>query len=128
MNALPLAPGPGYRRLPFSPPDNRLSRPSPNLHPVAPPGPPGRCCNCYTTNTPEQRVMQTPWTEQGPIYQQLADRLAVQLLDGQPGSEAMPSVRQLASSCLINPLTVTRALQTLAGMAWWRCAGAWACM
>ncbi|MFO1228561.1 GntR family transcriptional regulator [Roseateles sp.] len=59
--------------------------------------------------------MQTPWTEQGPIYQQLADRLAVQLLDGQPEEgEAMPSVRQLASSYLINPLTVTRALQTLA--------------
>ncbi|MEO3690150.1 GntR family transcriptional regulator [Roseateles paludis] len=59
--------------------------------------------------------MQTPWTDQAPIYQQLADRLAVKLLDGVPSEgEALPSVRALASEFLINPLTVTRALQTLA--------------
>ncbi|CAM4180220.1 GntR family transcriptional regulator [Roseateles saccharophilus] len=58
--------------------------------------------------------MTPTWTDQAPIYQQLADRLAVQLLDGSPPEgEALPSVRQLASQYVINPLTVTRALQEL---------------
>ncbi|MFN3860892.1 MAG: GntR family transcriptional regulator [Roseateles sp.] len=58
--------------------------------------------------------MTPTWTDQAPIYQQLADRLAVQLLDGSPPEgEALPSVRQLASQYVINPLTVTRALQAL---------------
>lgn len=54
------------------------------------------------------------WNDTAPIYQQLADRLAVQLLEGAPPEgEAMPSVRNLASQYLINPLTVSRALQAL---------------
>lgn len=54
------------------------------------------------------------WNDSSPIYQQLADRLAVQLLDGQPPEgEALPSVRTLASQYLINPLTVSRAMQAL---------------
>jgi GntR family transcriptional regulator len=54
------------------------------------------------------------WNDNAPIYQQLADRLAAELLDGSPPEgEAMPSVRHLASRYLINPLTVSRALQTL---------------
>ena len=54
------------------------------------------------------------WNNTAPIYQQLADRLAVQLLDGAPPEgEALPSVRQLAGQYLINPLTVSRALQEL---------------
>ncbi|WP_067069288.1 GntR family transcriptional regulator [Roseateles chitosanitabidus] len=54
------------------------------------------------------------WNDQAPIYQQLADRLAAQLLDGDPPEgEALPSVRTLASRYLINPLTVSRALQAL---------------
>lgn len=54
------------------------------------------------------------WNDQAPIYQQLADRLATQLLDGDPQEgEAMPSVRALASQYVINPLTVSRALQAL---------------
>ena len=58
--------------------------------------------------------MTPTWTDQAPIYQQLADRLAVQLLDGHPSEgEALPSVRALASQYVINPLTVTRALQAL---------------
>ena len=57
--------------------------------------------------------MQT-WDPHLPIYQQLADRLAAQLLDGEPPEgQAMPSVRNLAGHYLLNPLTVTRALQTL---------------
>jgi GntR family transcriptional regulator len=55
-----------------------------------------------------------PWDDKLPIYQQLADRLAAQLLDGQPADgEPMPSVRVLASQYLLNPLTVQRALQAL---------------
>jgi GntR family transcriptional regulator len=54
------------------------------------------------------------WSDTLPIYRQLADRLAAQLLDGEPPEgEAMPSVRSLASRYLINPLTVSRALQSL---------------
>ena len=54
------------------------------------------------------------WNDQAPIYQQLADRLAAQLLDGDPPEgEALPSVRTLASRYLINPLTVSLALQAL---------------
>lgn len=57
--------------------------------------------------------MQT-WDDRLPIYQQLADLLAAQLLDGDPHEgAAMPSVRSLAGRYLLNPLTVNRALQAL---------------
>ncbi|MDE2081506.1 MAG: GntR family transcriptional regulator [Burkholderiales bacterium] len=57
--------------------------------------------------------MQT-WDHRQPIYQQLADVLAAQLLDGDPSEgQAMPSVRALAGRYLLNPLTVSRALQAL---------------
>jgi GntR family transcriptional regulator len=57
--------------------------------------------------------MQT-WDQRQPIYQQLADILAAQLLDGEPTEgAAMPSVRALAGRYLLNPLTVNRALQAL---------------
>ena len=55
------------------------------------------------------------WDDRQAIYQQLADLLAAQLLDGQPQEgDAMPSVRVLATRHLLNPLTVQRALQALA--------------
>ena len=58
--------------------------------------------------------MHPPWDDGLPIYQQLADRLAADLLDGQPPEgEAMPSVRALSSQYLLNPLTASRALQAL---------------
>ncbi len=57
--------------------------------------------------------MQT-WDDRQPIYQQLADILTAQLLDGDPPEgQAMPSVRALAGRYLLNPLTVNRALQSL---------------
>jgi GntR family transcriptional regulator len=47
------------------------------------------------------------WNQSQPIYRQLADLLAADLLDGQPAEgEAMPSVRALAARYLLNPLTV----------------------
>lgn len=56
----------------------------------------------------------TTWDQRGPIYQQLADRLAAQLLDGAwDEGQAVPSVRTLAGEHLLNPLTVNRALQQL---------------
>jgi GntR family transcriptional regulator len=59
--------------------------------------------------------MPTPtWDNRQPIYQQLADILAAQLLDGDPPEgEVMPSVRALSAHYLLNPLTVNRALQAL---------------
>lgn len=57
--------------------------------------------------------MQT-WDQRQPIYQQLADILVGQLIDGEPPEgDAMPSVRVLAGRYLLNPLTVNRALQAL---------------
>jgi GntR family transcriptional regulator len=54
------------------------------------------------------------WDQGQPIYQQLADILGAGLLDGDPPEgEAMPSVRALASRFVLNPLTVSRALQAL---------------
>ena len=67
---------------------------------------------CYISNTPDA-CMHT-WDHQRPIYQQLADRLAARLLDGELAEGApMPSVRALAGADLLNPLTVSRALQSL---------------
>ena len=55
------------------------------------------------------------WNDNAPIYQQLADRLASQLLDGNPPEgEALPSVRQVAAEYQLNPITVSRAYQELA--------------
>jgi GntR family transcriptional regulator len=55
------------------------------------------------------------WDDRQPIYQQLADQLAAGLLDGEPPEgEAMPSVRAACRTHLLNPLTVSRALQALA--------------
>jgi GntR family transcriptional regulator len=54
------------------------------------------------------------WDHRAPIYQQLAELLVAGLLDGRPADgEPMPSVRALASRHLLNPLTVSRALQAL---------------
>ncbi len=54
------------------------------------------------------------WDNKQPIYQQLAEQLTAQLLDGDPPEgEAMPSVRVLALRYVLNPLTVNRALQAL---------------
>ncbi len=67
---------------------------------------------CYISNTPDSPMPN--WDQHLPIYQQLADRLAARLLDGELGEgEALPSVRALASRYVLNPLTVSRALQAL---------------
>jgi len=55
------------------------------------------------------------WIEDIPIYRQLMDMLVVRILDQTYLEEQMlPSVRQLALDCDINPLTVSKAYKELA--------------
>lgn len=55
------------------------------------------------------------WSDTTPIYVQLRERVLAQILEGgiKPG-EALPSVRQVAAELAVNPLTVSKAYQTLA--------------
>ena len=56
----------------------------------------------------------TDWQEHEPIYRQLAQLVLDQIIRGTlVEGEAAPSVRQVASQERINPLTVSRAYQTL---------------
>ena len=56
------------------------------------------------------------WSDGAPIYRQLKERVVAMLLDGvlKPG-DALPSVRQVAAEYQLNPITVSRAYQELAG-------------
>lgn len=58
--------------------------------------------------------MVNQWNDTTPIYLQLRERVVAQILAGdiRPG-EALPSVRQVAAELAINPITVSRAYQTL---------------
>jgi GntR family transcriptional regulator len=59
--------------------------------------------------------MVADWNDSTPIYLQLRERVLAQILDGaiRPG-EPLPSVRQVAGELAINPLTVSKAYQSLA--------------
>ena len=55
------------------------------------------------------------WNEDQPIYRQLMERLIARILDGTyPEGQMLPSVRQLASDCEVNPLTAAKAYKELA--------------
>jgi GntR family transcriptional regulator len=55
------------------------------------------------------------WIEDVPIYRQLMDLLVVRILDQTYlENEMLPSVRQLAQDCDVNPLTVAKAYKELA--------------
>jgi len=55
------------------------------------------------------------WNEDQPIYRQLMERLIARILDRTyPEGEMLPSVRQLASDCDVNPLTAAKAYKELA--------------
>lgn len=55
------------------------------------------------------------WNEDQPIYRQLMERLVARILDGTyPEGQMLPSVRQLASDCEVNPLTAAKAYKELA--------------
>ena len=55
------------------------------------------------------------WSDATPIYVQLRERVLEQILEGaiKPG-DALPSVRQVTGELAVNPLTVSKAYQTLA--------------
>ena len=58
---------------------------------------------------------QPNWIEDVPIYRQLMDMLVVRILDQTYVEEEMlPSVRQLAQDCDVNPLTVAKAYKEIA--------------
>jgi GntR family transcriptional regulator len=58
--------------------------------------------------------MMTDWQEHEPIYRQLAALVIEQIISGSLAEgAAVPSVRQVAATERINPLTVSRAYQTL---------------
>jgi GntR family transcriptional regulator len=55
------------------------------------------------------------WNEDQPIYRQLMELLVARILDGTYAEgEMLPSVRQLASDCQVNPLTSAKAYKELA--------------
>ena len=74
----------------------------------------GVIVNYYTTQPDGQRPMQISWNDTDPIYRQLYDRMIESMLDGIfDDGDVLPSVRQVASDYLINPITVSKAYQML---------------
>jgi len=56
----------------------------------------------------------TDFNDSQPIYLQIRQRLIEMILSERRGAdEALPSVRQIATDLSVNPLTVTRAYQSL---------------
>lgn len=54
------------------------------------------------------------WDDERPIYRQLMDQIVGRIIDRTyPEGELLPSVRQLASEFVVNPLTVARAYREL---------------
>jgi GntR family transcriptional regulator len=61
------------------------------------------------------KLRRPTWTDDQPIYRQLMDVLVVRILDQiYLENEMLPSVRQLALDCDVNPLTVAKAYKELA--------------
>src|SRR5215472_2691790 len=55
------------------------------------------------------------WSDDQPIYRQLMDQVIGRILDQTyPEGEMLPSVRQLANDCEVNPLTAAKAYRELA--------------
>ena len=60
--------------------------------------------------------MQSEWNDGQPIYRQLRDRVVAMILDGVLNEgDPLPSVRNVAAEFRVNPLTVLKAYQELAG-------------
>ena len=58
--------------------------------------------------------MQTDWNDNQPIYRQLRDRVIALILDEVlHDGDALPSVRNVSSEYRVNPITVSKAYQTL---------------
>lgn len=59
-------------------------------------------------------VMTATWDDSQPIYRQLRDRAVAMILDGAlDEGDALPSVRSVAADMQLNPITVSKAYQTL---------------
>jgi GntR family transcriptional regulator len=60
--------------------------------------------------------MESEWNDSQPIYRQLRDRVVAMILDGLLNEgDPLPSVRNVAAEYRVNPLTVLKAYQQLAG-------------
>jgi GntR family transcriptional regulator len=60
--------------------------------------------------------MDREWNNSQPIYRQLRDRVVAMILDGiLEEGDPLPSVRNVAAEHRVNPLTVLKAYQQLAG-------------
>ena len=60
--------------------------------------------------------MDSEWNNGQPIYRQLRDRVVAMILDGVLNEgDPLPSVRNVAAEYRVNPLTVLKAYQQLAG-------------
>ena len=54
------------------------------------------------------------WAEDRPIYRQLMEQIIARIIDQTyPEGELLPSVRQLSTDFLVNPLTAARAYREL---------------
>ena len=62
-----------------------------------------------------KKSLHPKWLEDIPIYRQLMDLLVVRILDQTYlEQEMLPSVRQFAQDCDVNPLTVAKAYKEFA--------------
>jgi GntR family transcriptional regulator len=69
----------------------------------------------YITNV-SSTAMQVEFNDSQPIYRQLRDRVSAMILDGVLGEgDPLPSVRTVAAEYRVNPLTVLKGYQELAG-------------
>ena len=60
--------------------------------------------------------MENEWNDGEPIYRQLRDRVVAMILDDVlKEGDPLPSVRNVAAESRVNPLTVLKAYQELAG-------------
>ena len=58
--------------------------------------------------------MQTDWNDNQPIYVQLREKVIALILDeALKEGDALPSVRNVSSDYRVNPITVSKAYQTL---------------
>lgn len=60
--------------------------------------------------------MDREWNDREPIYRQIRDRVVAMILDGVlKEGDPLPSVRTVGAEYRVNPLTVLKAYQELAG-------------
>ncbi len=58
--------------------------------------------------------MDREWNDNQPIYRQLRDRVVAMILDGVLSEgDPLPSVRNVAAECRVNPITVLKGYQQL---------------